>query len=699
MSDSASGLPVFAFVLATLAPYAMSAAACGNGDGHDRRRLEIAVLGTSGLYLVLHLTAFTVGLTLGRVLLVMAAVVLVFGVVRFWSGRGRVAGSVGPPRRERWAWMESVATVTVVTVGASWLVSTTMSVEVVGTDAAHYHIPHAVNYALGATPWDPLPTRHAYPMGTSLLFAWFMLPFGDAFIVDAAMLIHGALLLAALASLFRSLTGDSGWTWAPWLVLVLCSMPLVVTAGFPSADLPYTAAFMAVSAQLVRMTTSPATRTRDWLVLGCGLGLLIASKVTGVYSAVLLGAVAAAVPVTRTVLRRGQKGPKVSWHTVLAGAAVACLGLTPGLLWLVRNSLVYGQAVESFSDPYYLSILGDLRTTYQGEWSYLAWRLGRRITQWLGSWFVVSGYAILALCLDAAWRIVRRRGDAVDRRRLWVVAAAAAVAAVHGAGMIGAPWTSLEHTSGGSLRYVMPVWVTWATLAGAGLFVRQYPWFQRSWSRTAGWVVMGVGAALLAWSGHGPWVSGVGTAPGTVRAVTLAGLAVAWSGPTAPQATPRFGAAARSWGLLVLAAALASSWLVSRHAPLRQAAVDAERQELARSAEGGVAGVDDQRRAYLDARRDESARGVACRARRFFVASRIDLPLGFQPAVYTSLIFDSRDAGPALTQLRRPPGPDACDYVVALPAEANRPFVTVASAWLTAVETTGPLRVYRVTRP
>jgi hypothetical protein len=698
VTDTVSGLPVFAFVLATLAPYAMAATVCGNGDGHDRRRLEIAVLGTSGLYLVLHLTAFTVGLTLARVLVVMAGVVLVFGVVRLWAGRGRLAGPVVPRLRERWAWMETAATVTAVTVGASWLVSATMSVEVVGTDAAHYHIPHAVNYALGATPWDPLPTRHAYPMGTSLLFAWFMLPFGDAFLVDAAMLIHGALLLAALASLFRSLTGDSGWTWAPWIVFVLCSMPLVVTAGFPSADLPYTAGFMAVSAQLVWMTTAPATRVRDWLVLGCALGLLIASKVTGVYSAVLLGAVAAAVPVTRTVLRRGN-APTVSWHTLWAGAAVACLGLAPGLLWLLRNSLVYGQAVERFSDPYYLSILGDLRTTYQGDWSYLGWRLGRRITQWLGPWFVISGYAILAACLDAAWRIARKRSDAVDRRRLWVTAAAAAVAAVHGAGMIGAPWTSLEHTSGSSLRYVMPVWVTWVTLAGAGLFVRQYPWYQRSWLRTAGWVVTGAGATLLAWTGHGPWLAGFGTAPGTVLAVTLVGLAVAWSGPTAAPATVSLGAAARSLGLLVLAAALASAWLVSRHTPLRQAAADAERQELARSTAGGAADVDDQRRAYLDARRDESLRGAACRVRRFFVASRIDLPLGFQPAVYTSVIFDSRDAGAALALLRRPPGPDACDYVVVLPAEANRPFVTAASAWLTALDATGPLRVYRVTRP
>jgi hypothetical protein len=691
-------MPVFVFVLATLAPYLMSAAACRPDDDRDRRRLEIAILGTSGLYLALHLTAFTVGLTQGRVLLVVTVAALVFGTTRLWLGRGGGAGPVDPPLGGRWRWMEAAATLVAVAAGASWLVSATLSVEVVGTDAAHYHIPHAVNYALGATPWDPLPSRHAYPMGTSLLFAWFMLPFGDTFIVDAAMLIHGALLLAALASLFRSLTGDSGWTWAPWIVLLLGSMPLVVHAGFPSADLPYTAAFMAVSAQLVWMTTAPATGIRDWLILGCGLGLLIASKVTGVYSAAVLAAVAAAVPIARTVLDRWT-GPRLSWQAAFAGAALLGLGMAPGLLWLLRNALVYGQAVETFSDPYYLSILGDLRTTYQGEWSYLFWRLGRRVTQWLGPWFTASGYLIVVLCAEAAWRLARKHGDALDRRRIWVTAAAAVIAAVHGAGMIGAPWTSLEHTSGGSLRYVLPAWITWVTLAAAGLFVRQLPWYERTWSRTAGWVVLGAGATVLAWNGDGPWMAGLRVAPGAVLAVAAVGLAAAWSSPATRSATPRLAAAARSGGVLVLAAALSSVWLVSRHVPLRQAAVDAEQRELARWPDGSAAAMDDERRAYLDTRLDESRRGVTCEARRFFVASRVDLPLGFQPAVYTSLIFDSRDAGAALPLLRRPPHPDACDYVVVSPAEANRPFVTVASAWLTAVETTGPLRVYRVTRP
>lgn len=698
MTDVTATASVCAFLLATLAPYVMAAAVTGANEGADRRRLEIAVLGTAGLSAVLHVTAFTVGLTLARVLLLMAAATLVFAAARFRFGglRSDRPGPAAPPLR--WRWMESAATLVAVAVGASWLVSTTASLDVIGTDAAHYHIPHAVNYALGATPWDPLPTRHAYPMGTSLLFAWFILPFGDAFVVDAAMLIHAALLLAALAALFRSLTGDSGWTWAPWIVVFLLSMPLVVHAFLPSADLPYTAAFMAVTAQLVWMTTGSRRAVRDWLVLGCGMGLLIASKVTGVYSAAALTAVALAVPAAR-VLRQRTLGARVPGRTIVAGAAALCVGLVPGVLWLLRNWVVYGQPVETFPDRYYLSILGDLRTTYQNEWSYLFWRLSRRVTQWLGPWFTACGYAVFVLCAEAAWRLARKRGDALDRRRLGFLALATVVAAVHAAGMVGAPWTSFEHASGSSLRYILPVWVTWVMLGAAGLFSRQVAWYAHGGSRVAVWCLAGAMAVAAAWNSADPWWRGFATAPVAVLAVS--GFAVLWGWSLSPGRAGghRSLATVRSVGALVLVAALAAPWLVSRHEPLRREAAEAEQREIAGWPANVNPTVTDHRRAYLDTRLDESRRAVPCAARRFFVASRNDLPLAFQPAVYTSLIFDSRDAGAALDLLRHTPASRPCDYVVVLESELSRPFVKLASVWLAEVDTTGPFRVFRVTRP
>ena len=259
----------------------------------DRRRFEALILGTGGLSGILHVLLFTGWLSIPAVAAAgMAGVSLVWrwrrGGSLNVSGRARDGGEGGPDRERVIGWTDRLSTCAVAAVCGVWFVWSAASRDVAGTDAAHYHIPHAVNHALGASPWGPMPTPHRYPMGAGVLFAWFILPFGDAFIVDASMVLWYLVSLAALASLFHTLTGLPGWTWVPWLAMVLFGLPLVRECALPSADLPYAASFLAASAQLTWMVSRGALMAEDRVVLGVTLGLLVGCKTPGVYSSATL---------------------------------------------------------------------------------------------------------------------------------------------------------------------------------------------------------------------------------------------------------------------------------------------------------------------------------------------------------------------------------------------------------------------------
>jgi len=270
-----------------------------------------------------------------------------------------------------------------------------------------------------------MPTPHGYPMGASVLFAWFILPFGDAFIVDASMVLWYLVLIAALASLFHTLTGLSGWTWVPWLAMVLFELPLIRGSAFPSADLPYAASFLAASAQLTWMVSRGAFMARDWVVLGVTLGLLVGCKAPGVYSSAAL-----------------VSGAGLSWPAALA--VVAGVGLVTGGIWLVRNAWLFGRPVEAYTDRFYLSVMQDVRTVYGGDWLYASWRAGIKIRRLLGQHFLACGTAIAWLIVESAILLRLRRSDPLPAARLWFVGLTTLVAGVHVAGLVGAPWTSLE---------------------------------------------------------------------------------------------------------------------------------------------------------------------------------------------------------------------------------------------------------------
>ena len=155
----------------------------------DALAFQTAVLGLGSLQTVLHGLAFTVGLSLGRGLAALAALHLVIACV-WLRRRGR---EPGPATRRReppmggWTsrWLALGGGGLLAALVVQWCLSASKSLLVTGADAAHYHVPYAVNMALGANAFGLPATPHLYPMGTSVLAAWFILPFHDPLLVDS----------------------------------------------------------------------------------------------------------------------------------------------------------------------------------------------------------------------------------------------------------------------------------------------------------------------------------------------------------------------------------------------------------------------------------------------------------------------------------------------------------------------------------
>jgi hypothetical protein len=209
-------------------------------------------------------------------------------------------------------------------------------------------------------------------MASSTLAAWFITPLGDALLVDATMVLPFMLLASAIALLFRIATGQSGLAWTPWLVLILFSTPMFRSASLMSADLLFTAAFVALMTQLAWMWSRRAATGLDLILAGCATGLLAGSKTTGLLAAVLLWGVYAA----GTIVRRRFRLAPPSKAAVAGAIAALAVSLGAGGLWLVRNWMLFGSPIaptglsiagvtifpgEPFAPTTYLSVLDSLR--------------------------------------------------------------------------------------------------------------------------------------------------------------------------------------------------------------------------------------------------------------------------------------------------------------------------------------------------
>ena len=674
-----------------------------------------AVFGLGSLQAILHTVAFSVGLSLGRGLAGIAVVHLAAAVVLVI--RHLLAPVAPEDRGERptviafeTRALSAAGGVVLAALAIQWALAAASSLRVTGADAAHYHVPYAVNIALGANPFGLPATPHLYPMGTSVLAAWFILPFRDPLLVDLANLLPFLLAWCAVLRIVRDTTDQSGAAWGPWCALVMFSPPLFRHSLLMSADLFYVAAFLAVNALLLKAAVRLRLGRLDAMSLALAAGMLASTKVTGGFSLVVLGGVYGAAILVRTVLgrRRFEHG---GVSTPIVGVA-ALLAVASGGVWLVRNWWNYGSplapsGLEVFgfevfpgetygAAKYYLSVLKDVRDL--PDYS-LASRTWHWVGVWLGGWVPVSSLlaALPMAAAGVAWARDRKVGRALSARVVFAGASAVVIGA-HLALLAGVPWSSLEWTYGFSLRYALPcAALFWLVAWASGLPVFIQPRRLR-WGAAFVLVVVSI-----AWySGH-QGVPEVPTEEALAR-LTPAGVALGLAVWALGYGAARLRRRAVAWtaAAVVVATAVAaySAYATRSDARLvRSAQADLDRVVACSTCDG--VGVSDYRRAYLGLLNDERARGVRCPGRRVFVTSRWDFPLDLQSPRFENQVFDVHGSSFMARLLERArPGTEPCDYVIATRAAIDTTTgvalvnMLKARGRLTLAAAAGPFVVY-----
>ncbi len=672
-------LVLVAWAAATVLHFALTVRAAGrllppSVASLDERLFAAVLGGVASLSIVLHGVAVTTGLGLGSGIGGLAA----WHAGLWWATRARAPKEVPPAALAVQATpIETLAIAVFAGIVLTWVGLAAQSADILGPDAAHYHVPYAVNLAAGASPFDLPATPHLYPMAGSMVAAWFIVPLGNPLIVDLAMALPFVLLAASVNLLFRSATGLSGTAWASWLVLVLFSTPMFRSASLGSADLWFAAAFVSFLAVIILVWSRARLSAFDVVLGGCALGLLVGSKTTGAPAAVLL--IGAALLLAG--LRRMSGGAPVAWPrrpalVVLAGF-LACVGA--GGVWLVRNWVQFGSPIapsglviggltvfvgQPFQPTTYLSVLGELETDAFHLWPRTRFFVG----QWFGSWFLIGLWPIAGLVVDLVARARQRRTDG----RWWPRFALLVMTAGVGAGLvwllIGAPWTGLERSRGLTLRYALPVAALLPLLSLVACFPLSLPWHQRAGLRTltAAVVVFGSGAIFRASAGAPAQsalalpVPGLGLtwfAVGLVLAVLMR-VAGRW-----PVRLPR--------GVALLVSIGALAWWAPAIA--RQDVAARARAETAFEAEetrfgAGATPADAWREVFLAVRAAEHGEGVHCRAERFFSLVRFDEPLALQPPGFGNQVYY---AGRDVEAARRAGPIASCDYVITTPELAE----------------------------
>lgn len=583
----------------------------GDPDASTDTRLFATVLGfTASLSLVLHTLALTVGISLASGIIGIAIwdLLLMALVSRFPS-----------PGARSWSVPELVAVAVLAGVSVLWIVRAATTIDVVGPDAAHYHVPYAMNFAHGASPFDLPATQHLYPMAASVVTAWFIAPLGTPLLADLATLLPFVVLVAAINVIFRCSTGLSGLAWATWLGLGLYLTPMFQMVSLGSADLWFTAAAVALVAAALDAWVRGQLGLLDVALLGGAAGLLVGSKATGVPAFALI-----AVPVVLVAIvlrRRGSETrPRVSPAALAAGVAIA---LGAGGLWLIRNWIQYGSPLapagitlggltifpgETFQQSRHFSVLAEMDTSSFDLWS----RTRAYLNDWFGVWLVPALGVVLVAAADLAVRLFSRDTSDRVRARFMLIS----VTIVFSAGLIwlliGAPWTGLERSRGLTLRYILPVITILVTVAFIGLLPLSVPWFEKL--RPA-------------------------------RRVDLPhGIAFVIVGALIVSVVP---------------------FIANRH---RAASVLYELQLAIQLRRPPSPHINDWQAAFPAIRHAEKTAGIECPSRRIYSLIRFDEPLSLQPANFTSSVYYAgRDP-----EANRRAGPIApCDYVITSPAVAE----------------------------
>ncbi len=647
------------------------------GPATTDERIWIGSVATVGILATgVHTLATTVGLSIPGGVAFLAVVHLVAGRL------ARPLPAAGPTRL---TWQEGAAVAAWSGLVLTWLAAAAGSAEVIGTDAASYHAPHAVNLARGASLFDLPATQHLYPQLAAAMGAWFVLPFDGPTVIEVSMLLPLLLLAASVNLIFRLSTGLSGLAWTSWLVLILLAVPLVRFSTHFSADLWFTAGYMAVLTCLLRLWCRRRWTASDLLAGAVAAGLLLGSKTTGTAALGLMLVAWAALEGVRWV--RTSHRPQLPGHAVPWAAAMMGVAAGSGGIWLVRNWVLFGSPLapsglaigpvtifpgESLQNSQLLSVLFDLQA---GDYA-LAERTAFHVRRWIGWWYLPAAALTFLVPVDAFIARLRGRTDeSATRLALFVLTVVPGAVLVWL--LIGAPWTSLEWTQGFSLRYALPVIVLLLVVAAVALFPVSVRWYG------APDVVMVASIAAILGSTwlYADSLTGVGPRFTPWPAVEPAWLA---AGAALVLVLPRLRPLFRTLACGALLVAIGTAWIptVARATEANQEAIKATIQQLKLSPEP----LSPYATPLAAAVTYEAAAGSRCSERRFFVLARFDMPLQLQDPRYRSVVFYAgRD--PALLPRYAPIG--SCDYIVTTPA-----LLGTDRGWMSLATLTGgrPLR-------
>ena len=301
-------------------------------------------IGFGTLLAVLHTLAATIGMSFASGV----ALIVILDTILLWWGRGSGSARRSDPAHSNAPVPDPSFQVPVLAIPGlvivtalllQWYAVTSVSLRIAGIDAAHYHVPHALNFAHGTTLFGFLATPHVYPMATSVWAAWVLQPLSGPLLLDLVTLPGLLVLLASFGLLFRLATGTPGIVWAPWVVLLMLTAPIVRLSLLPSADLFYAAAFVAMFTWCFRIWRNGVVRTPDFLGLAVMSGWLVGTKVTGVLSMVSILAVFGLLfGVRRYLFSRPPITCQVSRIAVGLGVT-AFFGA--GGIWLIRNWVLF----------------------------------------------------------------------------------------------------------------------------------------------------------------------------------------------------------------------------------------------------------------------------------------------------------------------------------------------------------------------
>jgi len=443
---------------------------------------QAAVMGLGSLHAVLHVLVFTVGLGVWRTIAGLAGVQGALWAWHLWyppvtvpaGGDGQREDPAHPVGGPSWQILAVAGWVVVLALLLQWAAAAATGPAISGTDAAHYHVPHAVNFARGVNPFTFVATPHLYPMGTSVWAAWLIQAANGPLLVDLATLPAFLLLAAACSALVHLLGGRPGLAWTPWLVLVIFSSWLLRASIQMSADLFYAAAVVALIAAFAVVWHDRRADTRHLALVALCAGMLVSTKITGAVSLVVVGGLSLLGVGARLCI--GSTAPVRLRPRAWLGASI--LFLASGGVWWLRNWWGYGSPIA----PAGLQVFGV--TVFKGE-SYAATRLYRSVlgdlvkspgydlwarfadysAQLMGNWFFPLAFLGVVLVADVLIEYYRhRRLNEPTQLKLLLGLLFVVSFGIHAIVLAGSPWTSLEWTKGMSIRFLLPFFVLWTLL-------------------------------------------------------------------------------------------------------------------------------------------------------------------------------------------------------------------------------------------